>query len=137
MIKRLLSATLLVLSLVVSVFPVQVAAYDTYNGVDCGAGGVTVTQAHDPASSAVCTSKTSKDPLTGSDGVLAKIINIVSVIAGAAAVIIIIIGGLRYVTSNGDSAKISSAKNTVINALIGIIIIILAKAIIDFVLVKI
>lgn len=63
-------------------------------------------------------------------------INILSVVVGVIAVIMVIIGGLKYVTSNGDSSSISSAKNTIIYALIGIVIVAIAQAIVRFVLNK-
>ena len=53
-----------------------------------------------------------------------------------AAVIMIIWGGFRYVTSGGDSNKVSSAKNTIIYAVIGLIIVALAQFIVKFVLDK-
>jgi hypothetical protein len=62
------------------------------------------------------------------------VVNILSAIVGAAAVIMVIVGGFRYVTSGGDSAGISSAKNTILYALIGLIIAALAQVIVRFVL---
>lgn len=64
------------------------------------------------------------------------VINLVSVIVGVVAVIMIIFGGLRYITSGGDSGKVSSAKNTIIYAVIGLIVVALAQFIVQFVLTK-
>ena len=61
-------------------------------------------------------------------------INILSIIVGVAAVIVIIISGLKYVTSGGDSNGISSAKNTLIYALIGLVIAGSAQLLVHFVL---
>jgi hypothetical protein len=61
-------------------------------------------------------------------------INILSLVVGVAAVIMIIIGGFKYVTSAGDSNSIASAKNTVIYAIVGLIIASLAQVIVRFVL---
>lgn len=63
-----------------------------------------------------------------------NIINIFSVIIGVIAVIMIMVGGLRYITSAGDSNRIASAKNTIVMALIGLIIVALAQVIVKFVL---
>ncbi len=63
-----------------------------------------------------------------------KVINILSIIVGIVAVIMIIIGGFRYVTSGGASDKVGGAKNTLIYAIIGLIIVALAQAIVHFVL---
>lgn len=67
-------------------------------------------------------------------GLITKIINIFSVIVGVIAVIMIIVGGLKYITSGGDSGNVSSAKNTIIYALVGLVIVALAQFIVRFVL---
>lgn len=72
--------------------------------------------------------------LVGVDGVFTKFSNIALYAVGAISVIMLIWGGLRYITSGGDSKKITDAKNTILYAIIGLIIAILAFAIINFVL---
>ncbi|NLA42691.1 hypothetical protein GX865_00830 [Candidatus Saccharibacteria bacterium] len=72
--------------------------------------------------------------LFGSAGVFSKITNVLLFIVGAISVIMIIIGGLRYVISGGDSTNVSAAKNTILYAIIGIVISLLAYAIVNFVL---
>ncbi len=67
-------------------------------------------------------------------GIAKKVINIFSIIVGIVAVIMIIVGGFRYVTSGGASDKVGGAKNTLIYAIIGLIIVALAQAIVLFVL---
>lgn len=62
------------------------------------------------------------------------VINILLYILGAVAVVMIVIGGIRYTTSNGDSGAITSAKNTILYAVIGLIVAILAYSIVNFVL---
>lgn len=62
------------------------------------------------------------------------VINILSFIVGLAAVIVIIIAGLRYITSGGDSNSVSGAKNAIIYAVIGLVIVALAQVIVQFVL---
>lgn len=74
------------------------------------------------------------NPLTGKDGILYKVSQIIAIIAGIAAVIVVIVSGIRYITSGGDSQKTASAKNTLVGALIGLIIIVLAQTIITFVI---
>lgn len=68
------------------------------------------------------------------DSQVAAILGTVYMIAGIVAVIVIIIGGIRYATSNGDSSGVQSAKNTILYAVIGLIVIIMAAAITTFVL---
>lgn len=66
--------------------------------------------------------------------VIRVIIQIISLAAGIAAVIMIIIGGFKYITSGGDSSKVSSAKNAIIYAIIGLVIVALSQFIVQFVL---
>lgn len=73
---------------------------------------------------------------TSVDSAVKSVINILSVVVGVIAVIMVIIGGLKYVTSNGDSNQISSAKNTIIYALIGLVVVAIAQAVVRFVLNK-
>ncbi len=73
---------------------------------------------------------------TSVDSAVKATIDILSVVVGVIAVIMIIIGGLKYVTSNGDSNSISSAKNTIIYALIGIVVVAIAQSVVRFVLGK-
>lgn len=63
-----------------------------------------------------------------------RIINIFSVVVGAVSVIMIIIGGFRYIISGGDSAGVSSAKNTILYAIVGLVIVLFAQVIIRFIL---
>lgn len=61
-------------------------------------------------------------------------LNLLSFVAGVIAVIMIMIAGARYITSQGDSQKVSQAKNAIIYAAIGIVIVALAQVIVRFVL---
>ena len=72
--------------------------------------------------------------LFGDAGVFSQISSVLLFIVGAIAVIMIVIGGLRYVISGGDAAQVQSAKNTILYALVGIIIAILAYAAVNFVI---
>lgn len=63
-----------------------------------------------------------------------NIVNILLFVLGAIAVIMIVIGGIRYTLSNGDSSAITGAKNTILYAVIGLVVALLAYAIVNFVL---
>lgn len=63
-----------------------------------------------------------------------RIVNILSIIVGVVAVIMIIVGGFRYITSGGESSNVSGAKNTLIYAIVGLIIVALAQFIVHYVL---
>ncbi len=86
------------------------------------------------AKSPTCLSRTKENPITGPDGTLDRISTVVAIIAGISAVIMIILSGFRYVTSGGDTQKIASAKNTLIGAIVGLVIIVVARGIIVLVL---
>lgn len=64
-------------------------------------------------------------------------INIFSIIVGIVAVVMIIIGGLKYITSGGESANTASAKNTILFAVVGLVVVALAQIIVRFVLSKV
>lgn len=72
--------------------------------------------------------------LFGDMGVFSKISSVLLFIVGAIAVIMIVIGGLRYVISGGDASQVQSAKNTILYALVGVIVAILAYAAVNFVI---
>lgn len=65
-----------------------------------------------------------------------NIINVLLFIAGAVAVIMIILGAIRYITSNGDQADVKAAKDTILYSVIGLVVAMLAFAIVNFVVSK-
>ena len=71
---------------------------------------------------------------TDLSGIASKIVTIFSIIVGVVAVIMIIYGGFKYITSGGDSNNVSAAKNTLIYAIIGLIIVALAQIIVHYVI---
>jgi hypothetical protein len=71
------------------------------------------------------------------ENLIGSVINILSWIVGIIAVIMIIIGGLRYITSGGDSANVTAAKNTILYAVIGLVIVAFAQLIVRFVIKKV
>ncbi|MBQ3453098.1 hypothetical protein IJG28_02825 [Candidatus Saccharibacteria bacterium] len=64
--------------------------------------------------------------------VIVNILNAIILVAGIVAVIFIIIGGVNYMTSSGDAGKVAKAKNTILYALIGLVICVLAFAIVNW-----
>jgi hypothetical protein len=69
--------------------------------------------------------------------IIRTVVNLLSIAVGIAAVVMLIIGGLKYITSGGDSNQISSAKSTLTYAIVGLVIAALAQFIVQFVLNKI
>ncbi|MEX1058990.1 MAG: pilin [Candidatus Saccharimonadales bacterium] len=77
---------------------------------------------------------TANDATQKINNLIRKVINLLSLIVGVVAVIMIIIGGLRYITSGGSDTGVTSAKNTILYAIIGLIIVALAQLLVRFVL---
>jgi len=80
-------------------------------------------------------------PCGGGDATVTKVIKaaiqILTLIAGIAAVVMIIIAGLKFITSGGDSSAVSSAKSSLVYALVGIVVVALSQFIVHFVLGKV
>lgn len=71
-----------------------------------------------------------KNGLTGKTG---AITNTLLILAGAIAVIVIIVGGIRYILSQGNAQSVTAAKDTILYAVIGLVVVVLAYAIVNFV----
>ncbi len=71
--------------------------------------------------------------LTGNGGVFQTVTNVLLFIIGAVSVIMLIIGGIRYTTSGGNSSSVESAKNTILYAIVGLVVAILAYAVVQWV----
>ena len=87
----------------------------------------------------VCDAIGSKADCSGNKGgnltsIVKVIINVLSLAVGIVAVIMIIVAGFKYITSGGDTSKVTSAKNALIYAIIGLIIVALAQFIVRVVL---
>ena len=89
----------------------------------------------------VCTDKdqvqTDKNnTIYGPNGIITKIANILALIVGIAAVIVIVIAGIQYMLSTGDPAKVSRAKDAIIYAVIGLLVVVIARTLVVFVIGK-
>ena len=65
--------------------------------------------------------------------IITTIINVMLFIAAALAVIMIIYGGIRYITAHGDEKQVKVAKDTIVYSVTGLIIAILAYALVTFI----
>lgn len=81
----------------------------------------------------VATGEGQPTSLFGDGGIFTTIINVLLFLAGIASVIMLIIGGFRYTMSNGDQNAVTSAKNTIMYSIIGLVVSILAYAIVNWV----
>lgn len=98
----------------------------------CGVNAASALTLQEGAQAAQCDGCPSN--LFGDSGVFRQVTNTILYIVGIVAVIMLIIGGIRYVVSGGDSKKVTDAKNTVLYAIIGLVICFLAFAIVNFVI---
>lgn len=84
------------------------------------------------AKTAVCNAKDNDN----AGKLIRDIINLLLFAIGIIAVIMIIVGGIRYTVSNGDASNIKSAKDTILYAVIGLVVALLAYAIVNFVVAR-
>ncbi len=68
---------------------------------------------------------------------ITTILNVVIGLLGIICVIVIILGGITYMTSSGESTKVQKGRNTILYGIIGLVICILAFAIVNFVIANI
>lgn len=109
--------------------PVAFAAAGDCSGIqECVGGGVTDT---DPSGTS-----TQQDAGQKVTDIAQQVIKIFSWVVGIISVIMVIVGGFQYVTSGGDSGKVTNAKNTIMYALIGIVIVALSQLMVNYVLAK-
>ena len=126
--KRWLLLVFLAIGVLLALGAQPVAAIDIFgsDSVDC----------RQAPNSAICKSQVGAEdnPLVGEAGIIYRITTIVSIVAGFAAIIMVILGGIRFITSGGDPNNVKSARNTVLYALVGIVVIVLARMLILFVI---
>ena len=80
--------------------------------------------------------KNTPNSLFGTDSVFGTITDVALYVIGAVSVLMLIYGGLRYTISGGDTKNVTDAKNTILYAVVGIIVSIMAYAIVHFVIGK-
>jgi hypothetical protein len=74
------------------------------------------------------------DATTSINNIVHTIINILTAAVGIVAVIMIIVGGFRYITSGGNDTSVTAAKNTILYAIIGLVVVALAQVLVRFTL---
>lgn len=141
--RRIFFCLTLIFSLLVGATVVTTTSYALDKKAEQGfraglfeAGGIDPDECKDAGGTVKDNSCVDKDgkPIDSVSKMLQSIINLLLFISGILAVILIVVGGFRYVTSNGDSGAASKAKNTIIYAAIGLVIAIMAYAIVNFIL---
>lgn len=121
---KTVKAAIIALSLLFAVFVPQIAvAQDAKAQVCKGVGLISDTTSCANPSGSPSVEKT-----------IQTVVNLLSIIVGVAAIIMIIVGGLKYILSSGDSGNVNSAKNTILYAVIGLVVVLLAQVIVRFVI---
>lgn len=128
--KRLINSILLSMTALgcIAVLSPATSAQGLFDEVCSGVSGSSVCTEKDKPQSA------QNNLIYGEGSILARATQVVVIAVGVASVIMIIVGGLKYVLSAGDASKASSAKNTIIYALVGLLVAAFAQGIIVFVL---
>lgn len=93
----------------------------------CGVSG-------DIAGKTTCSAADTRNADNRINAIIATAIKIFQVVVGLISVIMVIMGGLKYITSGGDPTAVGSAKNTILYAIVGIVVVALAQIIVQFVL---
>ena len=109
--------------------PATVAAAAAASITDCTGIENCITAGADKTGSA--DSGTADEKVTN---IIKLVINTFSWVVGIISVIMIIIGGLKYITSGGEGTNITGAKNTILYAIIGLVVVALAQIVVQFVL---
>ncbi len=119
-----------------TVAAVAISAAPTYAATSGAACSGDPNAAPDPLSAgAGCSQGASqKTNLFGQGGVFTVAANTLIFLVGAISVIYLIIGGLRYVISNGDSKAVTSAKDTILYAIVGVVVAVISFALVQFVI---
>lgn len=79
---------------------------------------------------------TTTNPVSGPAGIINRVADFIAYITGAVAVIMVIYGGFKYIRSNGDAQKTVSGRQTIVYALVGLVIIIVAKQLVTLIVNK-
>ncbi|HET7827358.1 MAG TPA: pilin [Candidatus Saccharimonadales bacterium] len=138
MIQKLKNKLLLLAAVLMFAIPLSAPALADCSsagsgGSDCIQGGLC-----SGAQSLSVTPGTSQctEQQAGLQGTVTTVVNILSVVVGIVAVIMIIVAGFRYVTSGGKQESVTGAKNTILYAVIGLVVVALAQVIVRFVLTR-
>ncbi len=125
----------LLIALVFSIVPLNMCALATASALDVGPVNIVADSKQDACNGL---SQVSGSGCGSGQDQLSKVLNgvvtIISYIAGIIAVIMIIIAGIKFTTSGGDSNAVSSAKTSLVYAIVGIAIAVLAQVLVHFVI---
>lgn len=101
-------------------------------GTNAGAVGAFDAACKDNPSSVICKQTGNAD--TKTNKFVQNVISTLLFALGIIAVIVIIVGGIRYATSDGDSSKVKQAKDTILYAVVGLVVALISYGIVNFVI---
>ena len=130
-IKYLILSLVMTSGLYVGVLPVAQASAQS-SIADNVCSGVLSTSGEDVGSGDVSSCQEEGD--NNFTTIITRVINIFSILIGAISVIMIIIGGFRYIISGGDQNNVTAAKNTIMYAIIGLVVVLFSQVIVRFIL---
>ncbi len=122
----LAGSTLLFMTVFLSPQPANAAQVDVFEKV-CSSG----------SDATACKEKASvknDNPIYGKDGALTKIINLLSIIVGIAAIIGIMYAGLRFITSGNNPQQVTTARESVLYAVVALIVAATAQLLVRFII---
>jgi cytochrome bd-type quinol oxidase subunit 2 len=93
----------------------------------CGGSGLSLDNSS-------CSNAALGNPQVALNTLITRVVNLFSVVVGIVAVVMIIVGGFRYIISGGDSSNVTDAKNTILYAIVGLIIVAISQFLVRFVL---
>lgn len=127
-IRSLLISILAIFSFAPMLAPaIASAATDSADNLACGVEG-------DLAGTTDCSSADTVNADSSINSIIETALRIFQIVVGIVSVVMIVMGGLRYITSGGETTAVGTAKNTILYALVGIVVVALAEIIIQFVL---
>ena len=124
--KKFFIGIMITLSLVLGAGTLSTPAYASSPSVDAACNGVSGNVGGRCGTGGVSLNK-----------IFRGVLNVISIIAGVVAVVMVVISGLKYIMSSGEAQAVTSAKHTLIYAIVGLVIVAMAQVIVRFVLVKI
>jgi hypothetical protein len=90
----------------------------------------------DDAQSICDDSENPGDPVNDDNGIVVKLANLLALAAAVLAVVVVIVAGITMMTSDGDAGKVTSSRNAIIYTVIGLIVIVTARTIVVFVMLR-
>ena len=127
--KKIVALIMASMQTAVMAFGLVAVSAPAYAADECAANSLSLSCGVQSAAPKDTQNKT----LFGTGGIFQTIASILIFIVGAVAVIMLIVGGLRYVLSAGDSKNVTAAKDTILYAIIGIVVALLSFALVQFV----